>query len=88
MIDGENKANFDIEVDVDTGERIIRFLRFLRDKGNDLQIKATCTYYFYEFEEPVYDYEEDEDKPTGNNDDFNIGLGDFYINLCYGRSMI
>lgn len=88
MIAGENKANFDISVDVDTGERIIRFLKFLRDKGNDFQIKATYTYYFYEFEEPLDDNEEDEDITTGNDDDYNIGLGDFYKNLCYGRSMI
>ncbi len=85
MISGENKANFDIEVDVLTGERLFRPLKFLKDKGNDFQIKAKYTYYYYEIEEPLSDYD-DENKTT--NDDTNIGIGDFYKNLCYGRSMI
>jgi hypothetical protein len=63
-------------------------LKFLRDKGNDFQIKTRYTYYFYELEEPIDDNDDDEDKTTNNDDGSNIGVGDFYKNLCYGRSMI
>ncbi|MCJ2513281.1 MAG: hypothetical protein LN408_02405 [Candidatus Thermoplasmatota archaeon] len=88
MISGENNANFDIEVNVETGERLFRPLKFLRDKGNDFQINAKYTYYFYELDEPIDDNDDDEDKTTNNDDGSNIGVGDFYKNLCYGRSMI
>jgi hypothetical protein len=87
MIDGENNANFNIEVDVETGERLFRPLQFIKDKGNDFQIIAMITYYVYELEEPMNDNNDDEDKTT-NDDGSNIGLGDFYKNLCYGKSMI
>jgi len=87
MIEGENKANFDIEATVETGERLLRPLKFFRDKGNDFQIKVKYDYYIYELEEPIKDLD-DENKTTNNNDGTNIGLGDFYKNLCYGRSMI
>ena len=88
MIEGENNANFDIEVSVETGERLFRPLKFLRDKGNDFQIKAKYTYYLYELEDPIDDFNDDENKTTGDEDGSNIALGDFYKNLCYGRSMI
>jgi len=88
MIAGENGANFDIEVNVETGERLFRPLKFLRDKGNDFQIKVNYDYYLYELEEPIDDLNDDEDKTTNNDNGSNIGLGDFYKNLCYGRSMI
>ena len=88
MIAGENNANFDIEVSVETGERLFRPLKFLRDKGNDFQIKAKYTYYLYELEDPIDDFNDDENKTTGDEDGSNIALGDFYKNLCYGRSMI
>jgi hypothetical protein len=85
----QNSINFNFEVDIETGERLFRPLQFLRDNGNEFQIKAKYTYYVYELEEPI-DNTEDEDKTTNNDDwtESNIGLGDFYINLCYGRSMI
>lgn len=85
MIDDQNMASFSIEADIETGERLFRPLKFIRDKGNDFQIKVKYTYYSYELEEPVDDT--DDDIPT-NDDGSNIGLGDFYKNLCYGRSMI
>ena len=84
MISGENNANFGIEVNVETGERLFRPLRFLRDQGNDFQIKVKYNYYYYEIEEPM----EDDDNIETGDDVTNTGLGDFYKNLCYGRSMI
>jgi hypothetical protein len=88
MIEGENSANFDIEATVETGERLFRPLRFLRDQGNDFQIQVKYDYYIYELEEPIEDLDDDENKTTNNGDVTNTGLGDFYKNLCYGRSMI
>jgi hypothetical protein len=87
MIAGENFANFDIEANVEVGERLFRPLRFFRDGGNDFQIKAKYNYYYYEFEEPIEEDEDDDNIETGGNIT-NTGLGDFYKNLCYGRSMI
>ena len=88
MIMGENSASFNIDVDVETGERIFRLLKFIRDGGNDFEIKVKYTFYSYDIEDPVVDEDdEDEDKNTGG-DGSNLGLGDFYKNLCYGRSMI
>ena len=88
MIEGENSANFDIEATVETGERLFRPIRFLRDQGNDFQIQVKYDYYIYELEEPIEDLDDDENKTTNNGDVTNTGLGDFYKNLCYGRSMI
>ena len=89
MIEGENIVNFNIEVDVETGERLFRPLQFIKDKGNDFQIKAMITYYKYEIEEPMNDNNnDDDDDKTTNDDGSNIGLGEFYRNLCYGKAMI
>lgn len=89
MIYGKNTANFKIDVEVDTGERFIRLIKYIRDKGNDFEIKVLYTYYSYEIENPTNDNNDmDENKDTGDDGGSNIGLGDFYKNLCYGRSMI
>jgi len=88
MISGENSVYFNIEAIVETGERLFRPLRFIRDKGNDFQIRVKYNYYIYELEDPIDDFEDDDNITTGNDSEFNIGLGDFYKNLCYGRSMI
>jgi hypothetical protein len=50
-ISGKNSALFDISVSVETGERFIRFLKFLKDKGNDFSLSATYTYYTCTVEE-------------------------------------
>jgi hypothetical protein len=83
----QNIFDFDIEVNVETGERLFRPLKFLRDQGNDFQIKAKYTYYYFDIEEQIEDNENDENKTT-NDDGSNIGIGNFYKNLCYGKSMI
>jgi hypothetical protein len=87
MISGENTASFNIEANVETGERLIRLLKFIRDKGNDFQIKLKYNYYIYDIEDHIDDFDDD-NKTTANDNGYNIGLGDFYKNLCYGRSMI
>ena len=47
------------------------------------------TYYEYEIEEPMNDNNNDDDEDITTNDDgSNIGLGEFYRNLCYGKAMI
>jgi hypothetical protein len=86
MISGENTASFNIEANVETGERLIRLLKFIRDKGNDFQIKVKYNYYIYEIEDHIDDF--DDNTTTGNDNGYTTGLGNFYKNLCYGRSMI
>lgn len=82
---GENTASFNMEVSLETGERLLRPLKYLRDKGNDIELKTKYTYYVYNVDEP--EENEEEDKTTGD-DGYNISLGEFYKNLCYGRGMI
>jgi hypothetical protein len=82
----KNKATFNIDVSVSTGERIWRLLNNLRDKGNDFDLMAKYTYYEVNLLEP--EIEEDEDKPTGDDGGYNTAIGEFYKNLCYGRGMI
>jgi hypothetical protein len=88
IFSGENSASFDIEVSVETGERIWRPLKFLRDKGNDFELKAKYMYYVYMIEESEENEIEDEDNTSGNDNEYNTALGEFYKNLCYGRGMI
>ena len=45
MYEGENRASFDVAVSVDTGERIWRLLKFLRDGGNSFDIEISYEYY-------------------------------------------
>ena len=72
---------------VETGERIFRLLKFLRDQGNDFELSASYVYYEYTLEEPEDDDDDDDMKSTGDDySDHNIG--EFYINLGYGRGMI
>jgi hypothetical protein len=90
MLEGKNQADFDVKVSIQTGERIIRLLKFLRDKGNDFELTAEYTYYQYTLEEPddnSNDNNDDDMKESGDNGD-NHNIGDFYINLGYGRGMI
>lgn len=87
MFSGENDESFDVEASIETGERMIRILKFLKDKGNDFELKAKYTYYVYEIEEPE-EPDEDEDKTTGDDGGYHAALGEFYKNLCYGRGMI
>jgi len=58
MVAGENKFNFNIEVDVENGERLFRPLKFLMDKGNDFDVKVNFIYYMYEFHEieDIYEF--------------------------------
>jgi len=89
MISGQNKASFDISVSVSTGEKIFRLLKYMRDKGNDFDLSAEYTYYYYEFDDFGQNDEDDENKETGGSvEDFGHNIGEFYINLGYGRGMI
>lgn len=45
MYDDKNDATFNVDVSVDTGERIWRFLKFIRDKGNSFDIEFEYEYY-------------------------------------------
>jgi hypothetical protein len=87
---GQNSVSFDVKVQVDTGERMIRLLKYLKDKGNDFELSATYTYYTYtllESEHPENNTD-DETTTTTGQDDFNHNVGEFYIHLGYGRGMI
>jgi len=86
MYMGENTASFNFEVGLEIGERLLRPLKYLRDKGDEIELKTKYTYYYYEVEES--DEDEEDDKTTGNDDGYNAYLGEFYKNLCYGKGMI
>jgi len=89
IISGLNKESFDITVSVATGERMVRLLKYMRDKGNDFDLTAEYTYYYYEFDDFGQNDEDDDTKETGgSSEDFGHNLGEFYINLGYGRGMI
>ena len=92
MFPNENEASFDVAVNVQTGEKLrvrpLKLLRFLRDKGNDFDLKITYTYYVFDIEEPEEDNNDDDVPPTGLGGDYNGACGEFYKNLCYGRGMI
>ncbi|MDH7516977.1 MAG: hypothetical protein QHH19_01335 [Candidatus Thermoplasmatota archaeon] len=45
MFSDKNSASFDVTASVKTGERIIRLLKFLKDKGNGFNLKVTYEYY-------------------------------------------
>lgn len=93
--DDMNEASFDVKVTVNTGERIwhiLHLLKVLRDNGNNFELTATYTYYEYTLEEP-----NDSDNGGSNGGDdtkesgdggSNHNIGEFYVNLGYGRGMI
>ena len=81
----KDKASFNIDVTVVTGEKLRRPLKYLRDKGNDFDIKISYTYYRYNVEEP----EEDQDlKPTGQNDYYIDEAIREFRSMCWGRGII
>ena len=83
MFSENNEATFDLDVEVDTGERIWRLLKYIRDQGNGFKLEITYHYFTYNIEEI------EEIIPASSNQDFyNGACGEFYKNLCYGRGMI
>jgi len=84
MYSGKDEASFDVTVTVKTGEPLRRPLKYLGDKGNAFEIKITYNYYCVDLEV----------KETGDgNDDYTEeiyegSVGEFYRNICYGRSVI
>ena len=95
QIKGDNEASFDITVTVKTGEkfkllqpiRSLLHLLIFKDKGNDFEIKYTYTYYTFKIEQPEED-NSDDDKTTDIGSGSNGAIGNFYMNLAYGRSFI
>lgn len=84
----ENTANFDVTLMIETGEPWWRFL-FNRDNGNEVDISIEYTYYKNELTE----VENDDMRSTGGEDEFVVSshshsIGEFYVNLGYGRGMI
>jgi hypothetical protein len=83
-----NTAEVDVMVSIEPGEPWWRIL-FNKDTGNIVDITIDYTYYSYD-----YTYEDDDEMKSsgsGGDDDVNVGnhyLGDFYVNLGYGRGMI
>jgi hypothetical protein len=88
MFPNENEASFEVTVNVKTGEKLRRPLKFLKDKGNDFDLKITYTYYVFEIEEPEENEDNGDSPSTGLGNDYNGACGEFYKNLCYGRGMI
>ena len=88
MLSDKNSAEFDVMVSVQTGESIFRLLKYLRDQGNDFELTASYTYYEYTLQEPENDTNDDDDMKDTGDDSFDHNIGEFYINLGYGRGMI
>jgi hypothetical protein len=86
IFSGQNTATFDIKINVQTGEKFWRILKRMQDKGNDFDLTASYTYYTYALE--MENNDDDDMKETGDDDSFNHKIGEFYINLGYGRGMI
>jgi len=90
QIAGENSETFEVTVSVDIGEPWFRFIKAFRDKGNEFDLSVEYTYYTLEI--GMTDDNDDDTKPSGGNDDDvitnNHYVGEFYINLGFGRSMI
>jgi len=83
MVSGKGEATFDISVVVKTGEPLRRPLKYLGDKGNAFEIKITYNYYRVDLEvEEIDDDVEEEYVDEGG------AVGEFYKNLCNGRSVI
>jgi hypothetical protein len=83
-------AEIDVMLSIMPGEPGWRLL-FRKDTGNEVDITIDYTYYNYDYS---YDMEDGDDmKSSGSNGDdgVNVGnhyLGEFYVNLGYGRGMI
>jgi len=84
MVSGKSEATFDISVIVKTGEKLRRPLKYLGDKGNGFEIKITYNYYRVDLEAE----ENDDDYVEEEYVDESGAVGEFYRNLCYGRSVI
>jgi hypothetical protein len=79
MYYGENSATFNLSVKVVTGEKLLtlrplKFLNFLRDRGNKFNLIVTYEYYDFDYEE-----QEDNMPSTGNQG----GDGDTYSHLNF-----
>ena len=85
--DNMNKANVKVELSIETGEPAWRILKNRRDQGNEVEISVEYKYYRYSLDEV-----EDDMKQSGSDeDDVTVSshyLGEFYVNLGYGRGMI
>ena len=85
MYSGMNEASFDISVSVKTGEPLRRPLKFMGDKGNSFEIKVT--YYYYRIDLEIEETNSDNDNGEEIVEEGGV-IGEFYRNLCYGRSVI
>jgi len=84
----ENTADFDVTLNIETGEPWWRLLQNFKDKGNTVDISVEYTYYTHELLEPE---DEGDDTKTTGDDGVIVSshqLGEFYVNLGHGRGMI
>jgi len=88
LTSGKNSASFDVTVNVDTGERIFRILKFFKDKGNDFELTAEYTYYTCSLQESELPVDDTDDTKSTGDDGFDHNVGEYYVNLGYGRGMI
>jgi len=86
MTQGKNDASFDVTITVQTGEKLRRPLQYLKDKGNDFELKVTYMYYTPTVEQEVLSEEDD----NGDDDitESSFPYSEFYRNIGCGRSAI
>jgi flagellar basal body-associated protein FliL len=82
-----NTADIEFELSIEPGEPRWRFL-LNRDTGNEVELSLEYTYYKLSLNE----MDDDDTKSSGSSgDDVEVSshmLGEFYVNLGYGRGMI
>jgi len=50
MVSGKNNAYFHMEIFISPGEKIFQFFKYLKDKGNPIDLSASFAYYEYDIE--------------------------------------
>ena len=83
---GKDSASFDVAITVKTGERIFRFLKYLKDKGNDFDIEVTYTYYYAELNEEEKSSGDDNGSTNYNPSEYEYNgfLGSYWNDIFKG----
>jgi len=78
MTQGKNDASFDVTITVQTGEKLRRPLKYLKDKGNGFELHISYTYYT-----PLV---EQEQEPSNNDNDEDDTVNNSHLDNIYQTS--